>query len=77
MIRQVPGTDRATSSQQFLHRMMFFDARQQEVQAAEAEGQTTMIDAQAMHLLRQGGTTRDVRLVRSASSAMRFPQLPK
>jgi hypothetical protein len=40
-------------------------------------GDYSLIDAQAMHLLRQGGTTRDVRLVRSASSAMRFPQLPK
>jgi hypothetical protein len=39
-------------------------------------GDYSLIDAQAMDLLRQGGTTRDVRLVRSASKAMRFPRLP-
>ena len=35
-------------SQQFLHRMMLFDAGELEVQAAEAERQTMMINAQAM-----------------------------
>ena len=39
-------------------------------------GDYSLIDAQAMHLLRQGGTTRDVRLVRGAATAMRFPRLP-
>lgn len=39
-------------------------------------GDYSMVDAQAMHLLRKNGPTRDVRLVRSKRAAMRFPRLP-
>ena len=39
-------------------------------------GDYALIDAQAMELLRNGGTTRDVRLVRGAQVQMRFPRLP-
>ena len=39
-------------------------------------GDYSLIDAQSMHLLTQGGTTREVRLVRSSSMAMRFPRRP-
>lgn len=39
-------------------------------------GDYSLIDAQAMHLLRNGGGTRDVRLIRTGGSAMRFPRLP-
>ena len=39
-------------------------------------GDYSLVDAQAMHLLRKSGTTRDVRLVRSKQAAMRFPRLP-
>ena len=39
-------------------------------------GDYSLVDAQAMHLLRKNGTTRDVRLVRSKRAAMRFPRLP-
>lgn len=39
-------------------------------------GDYSLIDAQAMHLLRNGGGTRDVRLVRTEGTTMRFPRLP-
>lgn len=39
-------------------------------------GDYALIDAQAMELLRTGGSTRDVRMVRSSQAQMRFPRLP-
>jgi len=39
-------------------------------------GDYSLIDAQAMHILRKNGATRDVRLVRTQRSMMRFPRLP-
>jgi hypothetical protein len=39
-------------------------------------GDYSLIDAQAMHILRKSGSTRDVRLVRTQRSTMRFPRLP-
>ncbi|MFN3243059.1 MAG: hypothetical protein ACE37K_16285 [Planctomycetota bacterium] len=39
-------------------------------------GDYSLIDAQAMHILRKNGATRDVRLVRTQRSTMRFPRLP-
>ena len=39
-------------------------------------GDYSLIDAQAMHVLRKNGSTRDVRLVRTQRSKMRFPRLP-
>lgn len=39
-------------------------------------GDYSLIDAQAMHLLRNGGGSRDVRLVRTDGKSMRFPRLP-
>lgn len=40
------------------------------------DGNYSMIDAQAFHLLRNGGGTREVRLVRGKLENMRFPRLP-
>ncbi|MCK5942411.1 MAG: hypothetical protein KAI24_10610 [Planctomycetes bacterium] len=39
-------------------------------------GDYSLIDAQAMHILRKNGASRDVRLVRTQRSTMRFPRLP-
>ena len=39
-------------------------------------GDYSLIDAQVMHILRKSGSTRDVRLVRTNRSTMRFPRLP-
>jgi hypothetical protein len=39
-------------------------------------GDYSMIDAQAFHLLRNAGSTREVKLVRTKSAQMRFPRLP-
>lgn len=39
-------------------------------------GDYSLIDAQAMHLLRNGGGSRDVRLIRTEGTSMRFPRLP-
>lgn len=39
-------------------------------------GDYSLIDAQTFHLLRNGPSTREVRLVRGKSSRMRFPKLP-
>ena len=39
-------------------------------------GDYTLVDAQAFHLLRTGASTREVRLVRGKQSRMRFPKLP-
>lgn len=39
-------------------------------------GDYSLIDAQAFHLLRNGSGSREVRLVRSSSDRMRFPRLP-
>ncbi len=38
-------------------------------------GDYSLIDAQAFHLLRNGGSAREVRLVRSKQARMRFPKL--
>lgn len=37
-------------------------------------GDYSLIDAQAFHLLRNGGSTREVRLVRGKLARMRFPK---
>ena len=39
-------------------------------------GDYSLMDVQTMHILRKSGVTRDVRLVRSKRSAMRFPNWP-
>ena len=39
-------------------------------------GDYSLIDAQAMHILRKSGSTRDVRLVRTQRATMRFPRFP-
>jgi len=39
-------------------------------------GDYSLIDAQALHILRSGGSTRDVKLVRASRRNMRFPRLP-
>lgn len=39
-------------------------------------GDHSLIDAQAFHLLRNGTGTREVRLVRCRQDRMRFPRLP-
>lgn len=39
-------------------------------------GDYSLLDTQALHLLRNGTTTREVRLVRCHTGAMRFPRLP-
>lgn len=39
-------------------------------------GDYSLIDAQAFHLLRNGQAPREVRLVRSKQSRMRFPRMP-
>lgn len=39
-------------------------------------GDYSLIDAQAMHILRKSGSTRDVRMVRTQRAMMRFPRLP-
>lgn len=39
-------------------------------------GDYSLIDAQAFHLLRNGSASREVRLVRSRGDRMRFPRLP-
>ena len=39
-------------------------------------GDYSLIDAQAFHILRNSGSTREVRLVRGKQSRMRFPKLP-
>ena len=39
-------------------------------------GDYSLIDAQALHLLRNGPSTREVKLVRAKGTDLRFPQLP-
>ncbi len=39
-------------------------------------GDYSLIDAQSMHIMRRTGAPRDVRLVRTQRSKMRFPWLP-
>lgn len=39
-------------------------------------GDFSLLDVQAFHLLRNGSATREVRLVRSKVDRMRFPRLP-
>lgn len=39
-------------------------------------GDYSLIDAQGFHLLRNGPSAREVRLVRGAQARMRFPRLP-
>jgi hypothetical protein len=39
-------------------------------------GDYSLIQAQGFHLLRNGGSSREVRLVRGKSTRMRFPRLP-
>ncbi|MFT7537465.1 MAG: hypothetical protein ACI85K_003424 [Hyphomicrobiaceae bacterium] len=39
-------------------------------------GDYSLIDAQAIHMLRNGGDSRDVKLIRTGAMHMRFPRLP-
>lgn len=39
-------------------------------------GDFGLVDAQSFHLLRNQGSTREVRLVRGSKARMRFPKLP-
>lgn len=39
-------------------------------------GDLSLVEAQAMHLIRSGSGTREVRLVRGRQSHLRFPKLP-
>lgn len=39
-------------------------------------GDYSMIDAQSVHILRHGASSREVRLVRTNLAGMRFPRLP-
>ena len=39
-------------------------------------GDYSLIDAQAIHMLRTGGASRDVKLIRTQPTRMRFPRLP-
>lgn len=39
-------------------------------------GDYSMIDAQAFHVLRSGNTMREVKLIRGKRSRLRFPKLP-
>ena len=39
-------------------------------------GDYSLIDAQAIHMLRTGGVSRDVKLIRTQPKRMRFPRLP-
>lgn len=56
----------------------FFDDNSQRVrlELSYENGDYSLVDAQAFHLLRAGASTREVRLVRSKSQRMRFPRLP-
>lgn len=55
-----------------------FDDQKQHVrlEMLYENGDYSMIDAQAMHLLRNGPSKRDVKLVRTQLVGMRFPSLP-
>ena len=55
-----------------------FDDQKQHVrlELLYENGDYSMIDAQALHLLRNGSTKRDVKLVRTHLGGMRFPSLP-
>ncbi|MBL9079277.1 MAG: hypothetical protein JNL08_17380 [Planctomycetes bacterium] len=39
-------------------------------------GDYSMVDAQSFHLLRNAGSTREVKLIRGHMAQMRFPKLP-
>jgi hypothetical protein len=39
-------------------------------------GDYGLVDAQSFHILRNAGSTREVRLVRGSKARMRFPKLP-
>ncbi len=46
------------------------------VEVLYENGDYSMIAGQAMHLLRRGDGTRDVKLIRTKLTSMRFPRLP-
>jgi hypothetical protein len=51
------------------------EQRQIRLELTYDNGDYSLIDAQAIHILRNGPSAREVRLVRSPQSRMRFPKL--
>jgi hypothetical protein len=51
------------------------EQRQIRLELLYDNGDYSLIDAQALHILRNGPSAREVRLVRSSQSRMRFPKL--
>ena len=56
-------------------RLIEDDARHVRLELLYENGDYSLVDAQAFHLLRNGPSAREVRLVRSKHARMRFPKL--
>jgi hypothetical protein len=71
------GTTKAVSARNVVE-IRFLEDHQDAIrlELVYDNGDYSLIDAQSFHLLRNSGTTREVRLVRGKQTRMRFPKLP-
>ncbi|MFK7739444.1 MAG: hypothetical protein AB8H80_03905 [Planctomycetota bacterium] len=71
------GTTTVVSARTVVEIRVWDDASQYvQIELTYENGDYSRITAQAIHILRNGPTTRDVRLVRCHREGMRFPRLP-
>lgn len=70
------GTTVVVPARNFVEIRMIEDAGDRiRIELTYENGDYSLLDAQAVHLLRNGPSTREVRLVRSKQPRMRFPKL--
>jgi len=71
------GTTQAVSARNVVEIRLLEDHEQAiRLELLYDNGDYSLIDAQSFHILRNSGTTREVRLVRGKKTRMRFPRLP-
>ena len=76
-VQDMGGETLRISARRVVEIRMFEDiADHVRVEVLYENGDYSMIAGQSMHLLRRGDGTRDVKLIRTKLTSMRFPRLP-
>lgn len=71
------GTTRSVNSRDLVEvRVLADHAPGIRLELVYDNGDYSMVDAQAFHVLRNAGSTREVKLIRGQVAQMRFPRLP-
>lgn len=76
-VKDLQGSISSISAQTVVEIRMFDGMKDHiRVELLYENGDYSLIDAQAIHMLRTGGASRDVKLIRTQPTRMRFPRLP-